>query len=207
MVKSILIVEGGAPKKVRGASEQHIRCRAALAEFFAKDAFGLKGPVCIRIAGSRDSAFKEFKRIHGEGDRVFFLVDSEDPVKQEHREKPWAHLSLRDGWKRPDDAEDEHVLLMTTCMETWIIADRETLMDLFHATVKDLPSVDLENRNRKDVLKALEKALPSYKKGELSFKILASLDPDRLAARLPAFERARRILRDRIPHPSPPGRR
>ncbi len=50
------------------------------------------------------------------------LVDSEYPVA--NIEKTWEHLKQRDNWDRPAGADDEHVLLMTTCMETWIATDR-----------------------------------------------------------------------------------
>jgi len=52
------------------------------------------------------------------------LVVSEDPIADE--EEPWQHLrqSPDDNWDPPTGATDNQVLLMTTCMETWIVADR-----------------------------------------------------------------------------------
>jgi hypothetical protein len=49
------------------------------------------------------------------------LIDSEEPPADPNA--PWKHLKDRDGWDRPAAAEDDQVLLMITCMETWIITD------------------------------------------------------------------------------------
>jgi hypothetical protein len=53
------------------------------------------------------------------------LIDSEDPVVD--IEKTWQHLKTGDNWERPAATSDDEVLFMTTCMESWIVADRETL--------------------------------------------------------------------------------
>jgi hypothetical protein len=79
------------------------------------------------------------------------LVDSEDPV--DDPDKTWAHLKKRDGWDRPSGATDEQVLLMTTCMETWIVADRATIKAHYLQKLQEsgLPATyDLENRSRQD---------------------------------------------------------
>ena len=90
----------------------------------------LKGDVCRafgRVEGERPPMMI-FKTAHSNarpGDYVSMLVDSEDPVHDIN--KTWEHLKRRDGWKRPDGADEKQVLLMTTCMETWIAADRKAL--------------------------------------------------------------------------------
>ena len=76
-------------------------------------------------SGGRRSAYEDFEShvaTAGSGDFVGLLVDSEDTVAD--IEKPWVHLRQRDKWAKPDGATDDQVLFMTTCMETWIAADR-----------------------------------------------------------------------------------
>ena len=78
---------------------------------------------------------------------VAMLIDSEDPVA--NGEKTWQHLKARDGWDKPDGAKDEQVLLMTTCMETWIVADRAALKVHYGHKLQESalpPPNDLENR-------------------------------------------------------------
>ncbi len=93
-------------------------------------------------------------------------------------------------------------MLMTTSMETWIAADRDALRERYgrHLRENALPStVNLENRHRNDVLRALQNATNSrYKKGEESFTILGNLNPDTLEQHLPSFRRARRILNEKL---------
>ena len=46
-------------------------------------------------------------------------------------EETWVHLHRRDSWRRPRGARNDQVLLMTTCMETWIVADHTSLREHF----------------------------------------------------------------------------
>ena len=129
---------------------------------------------------------------------VAMLVDSEDPIA--NVEETWKHLKTRDNWVRPAGAADEQVFLMTTCMETWIVADPVTLKSHYGQClqVSALPSlVKLENRNRHDVQKKLfhatRKCSNAYAKGKRSFEVLAILDVGELM-KLPSFARMVRIL-------------
>ncbi len=47
---------------------------------------------------------------------IAMWVDSEDPLKDLNA--TWAHLAVRDKWKKRSGATDDQVLFMTTCMET-----------------------------------------------------------------------------------------
>ena len=127
-------------------------------------------------------------------------VDSEDPVADV--EKTWAHLKARpdDNWDRPKGATDDQVLLMTTCMETLIVADRAALREHYKSNLQEsaLPPLEnLEQRHRHDVqeklLHATRDCSNQYTKGKRSFEILGKLNPDKLE-QLPSFKRARRIL-------------
>ena len=160
----------------------------------------------IVARGSRNSTFDSFRNALAKaapGDYVAMLVDSEERVR--NIEEPWTHLNRSDGWRRPAGAEDDQALLMTTCMETWIVADRDALADRFGRCLQEnaLPPLNnLENRSRQDVQNRLARATRNcptpYSKGPVSFEILGSLNPDVLQARLPSFQRARRILNDKL---------
>ena len=127
------------------------------------------------------------------------LVDSEDPL--DAIEATCAHLANRDGWEKPPNAQDEQVLLMVTCMETWIVADRNALSSHYGDKLQEnaLPAVEsLESRPRDKVQKALLHAtrncLNKYSKGKRSFEVLAKLSPSVLKEKLPSFDRSLRIL-------------
>ena len=134
------------------------------------------------------------------GDYIAILADSEDPM--EDIENTWVHLKMRDQWDKPVGAVDEQVLLMTTCMETWIVTDRTALRDHYGQQLQEnaLPSLDkLENRLRRDVhdklVHASRNCLNAYSKGKRSFEVLAKLDPAVLKQHLPSFARVDRILK------------
>ena len=62
--------------------------------------------------------------------------------------------------EKPSGPKDDQVLFMATSMETWTVADKEVLVKHFGQGFRKhgLPTLDLERRSRKDVLKALEEA-------------------------------------------------
>ncbi len=150
--------------------------------------------------------FDDFKTAHhaaGQGDFVAMLVDSEDPV--EDIEETWSHLRKRDNWARPDAAADAQVLLMVTCMETWIVADRQTMKSHYGADFQEsrLPSLHaLEACDRDKIQTALQHATRNcknaYAKGKRSFKILGELEPSELRRHLPSFVRMERILKEKL---------
>ena len=131
------------------------------------------------------------------------LIDSEDRVSD--IEETWEHLRRTDGWQRPRGAMDDQVLLMTTCMETWIVADQAALREHFGQGLRPnaLPSpTNLESRSTGDVQSSLENATRGcaapYTKGPRSYEVVGKLNPDTLESSLPSFGRARRILDDRL---------
>ena len=94
---------------------------------------------------------------------------------------------------------------MTTCMETWMAADRSALRDHFGQGLRPErlpPLTNLERRARGEVQRGLENATRScaapYTKGPRSFDALGKLSPDTLESHLPSFKRTRRILNDRL---------
>ncbi len=147
--------------------------------------------------------FKNANNCQGADDYIAMLIDSEDPITE--IDKTWEHLHSRDKWEKPDNASDEQVLFMTTCMETWIVADRETLSTHYghELQLNALPSVNnLENKSRQDIQDKLEHATRNcsnaYKKGKRSFVVLGELNPLVLKKHLPSFHRTCDILDERL---------
>lgn len=194
---------------VEGANsrEDQIRCREGFRRLLEKlDFAAQKRMPCLTACGARDSAFDDFKTAivdASAGDFIAMLTDSEDPVA--NIDATWAHLRTRDNWDKPTGAEDDQVLFMTTCMESWIVADRETLKKHYGHKLQEnaLPSTnDLEGRPRGEVQDNLEHATRrcsnAYKKGKRSFVVLGELNPQALEHSLPSFGRAKRILKKRL---------
>ena len=187
---SRIYIEGGGD-----SSEGKARCREGFRELLEK--CGYKGRMPrLRACGPRDDAYDDFKTRHnqslGSGDYVALLVDSEDPVADVNA--TWTHLQYRDGWQRPPGAADEQVLLMTTCMETWLVADRDALAEHYGQgfQVSALPALNnLEARNRENIQRGLYNATrrcsARYEKGPQSFTTLGKIRPDVIQQHLPSF--------------------
>jgi hypothetical protein len=198
MVKTLTIyLEGG------GDSEGlRRRCREGFRKLFARCDF--KRMPKLVACGGRGNAFDRFCTAHADGkEDAILLVDSEDPIADIG--KTWPYLKLRDNWDKPEGAVDEQVLLMTTCMETWIVADRAALRTYFKNNLNEnqLPaSVNLEERQRHSVQDSLQNATKDcknkYEKGKRSFEVLAVLSRLTLEQHLPSFKRARKELAKKL---------
>lgn len=155
-MKARIFIEGGGDSK-----ELRARCRMGFRRLLEKCGFQGQMPRLV-ACGGREDAFEGFLTAHRHaetGEFVAMLVDSEDPVK--NMERPWEHLKSRDGWDRPKEAEDKQVLLMTTCMETWIACDRKALSDYFGECLREkaLPAIHkMESRHRNAIQNALIEA-------------------------------------------------
>ena len=202
MVSARIYLEGGGDTK-----EGRARCREGFRKLMENCGFAGRMPRLV-ACGSRGAAFDDFKTAHAlrTGDAyVGLLVDSEDPIT--NVEQTWQHVSRRtgDNWTKPNGASEEQLLFMTTCMETWIVADPASLRAHFGRSfrVSALPVVQgVEQRDRQSVLAALESATSNcpgpYRKGPKSFEVLGKLNPEVLERHLPSFKRARRILDDNL---------
>jgi hypothetical protein len=199
-VSAIIFLEGGGDSEVLRS-----RCRQGFRTLLER--CGLDTRKFRLIArGGRNSVYDDFKTAHESApppDFVAMLIDSEDPIR--HLEKPWTHLATRDGWSKPKGADDDQVLLMVTCMETWIVTDHKALEAHFGAALQQsaLPALSkMETRARDAVQKGLVRATRNcknaYAKGKRSFEILGKLDPEALAKHLPSFARVRRILDEKL---------
>jgi hypothetical protein len=208
VVKVSILVEGGGDSK-----ELHTRCREGFSKLIGKAGFRGRMPRIVACAG-RQHAFDMFRTAIGKGQgfHPILLVDSEDPVDPQNELSygsagAWNHLQSRDGWTRPHGTDDDQAQMMVTCMETWIMSDREALLKFFGARLQTsalLPVDDLEQRSRSDVQSALEKAThncgpdKTYRKGRRSFQVLAELNPGALMD-LPHFKRFIKALDSRLP--------
>jgi len=132
-------------------------------------------------------------------------IDSEAPMTD--IEKAWTHLAsvtTVPKWDKPNGAIDEQVLFMTTCMETWLIADRATLKQHYGEKLQEtalLSLTDLEKRDRHAVqnaiINATRKCSNAFKKGERSYEVLGKLNPAELNS-LPSFARVATILKKKL---------
>ena len=200
MVSARIYLEGGGDSK-----DGSRRCREGFRKLLER--CGLSGRMPKLVAsGSRSDAFDRFKAFHSYvsgTEYVALLIDSEGRVSD--IQETWDHLRRTDGWQRPEGARNDQVLLMTTCMETWIVADQAALREHFGQGLRPnaLPSpTNLESMSTGDIQNRLENATRGcaapYTKGPRSYEVVGKLNPDTLESHLPSFGRARRILADRL---------
>ena len=187
---------------IEGGGDSHLQdteFRAAWAEFFGKS--GLKAlrkmPATFRGSGRRQTfdAYQTAVKTRKQDELPLLLVDSEDLVASGH--SAWQHLKVRDGWDKPSAAGEDDAFLMICCMETWFLADRESLKRYFHDCWRDgaLPDwPDLEAVEKTRVFEALAQATAAcgkkrYAKGKVSFDLLKAIDPALVAQKCPAAKR------------------
>lgn len=197
---STIYLEGGGD-----SAQLKIRCREGFRKLLAKCGFDGRMPKLV-ACGGRAAAFDHFLTAHGAriaGEYIALLMDSEDPMTD--IEAAWMHLKARDGWEKPSGASDDQVLLMTTCMETWIVVDRAALARHYGQGLQSSalpPLVNVESRARDDVLSWLANATRrcsnAHVKGKRSFEVLGQLDPEALTPHLPSFVRVLKILNETL---------
>ena len=139
--------------------------------------------------GPRNDAYRRFceAAARGRGDFLFLLVDSEEGVTR----SPRFHLVARDGWDELEDVAEDRIQLMVRTMETWLIADVETLRSYYGSRFNgnSLPKrQDLEEAPKENVSSALARATQKTQKGEYhkiwhASELLARVDPEKVKAR------------------------
>ncbi len=160
-------------------------CRRGFSEFFRKFIPAGKQPRVI-ACGSRNEALRDFRTALNAypNEHIILLVDAEAPVAQ--GQSVWAHLKQRDQWDPPHGATEDNTHLMVQCMESWFLADPDTLTAHFGQgfQASALPrNPNIEAIAKPDVFRALQNATRQtktkgeYSKGGHSFQILTLLDP------------------------------
>ena len=204
-----IYVEGGAsgPRGDGGSSKYlTIACQKGFHSLLKRMGFEGRMPRLVP-SGGRRRVYDRFCTAHRTDDGyVAMWIDSEDPMQD--IEKAWKHLAevtTVTSWERPDGAMDDQVLLMTTCMETWIVADRASLRGHYDQMLNENqlpPTNGLESKERHDVQDRLERASRdcrnAFAKGKRSFEVLGKLDPTVLSQHLPSFARVKRILDEKL---------
>ena len=177
-----IYVEGG----FEGSTKSN--CRKAFGTFLAKVI--PPGSFKVIASGSRQNAFDDFcTALHQHPvDYVILLVDAETAVGA----TAWQHLYLREGdkWTRPTTALDDQAHLMVQVMESWFLADQQTLSTYYDQGFlrNSLPrqkNVELIDKER--VFKALSHASKPTQKGKYhktrhGFDLLELIDPSLVRA-------------------------
>lgn len=166
-----------------------------MANFLAKA--GLRGRMPRVIAcGSRSFAYRDFctaLRTHPH-DVSLLLVDSEEPLPIPLTTK-WDFLHRRDGWDKPEAADETQVHLMVQVMEAWLLADHERLSAYYGANFNTnaLPPREnaLESLSKNVINDALARATKntqkkSYSKGAHSFQLMGLVDPEKVKVACPS---------------------
>lgn len=204
-MNAYIYIEGGAS----GADSKYLKlsCQEAFHRLLDRMGFSGRKPRLV-ACGGRGAVYERFCTEHGSnnGGYVAMWIDSEDPM--DNVNQAWSHLAnvtTVAAWEKPGGAEDDQVLFMTTCMETWIVADRAALQAHYGRNLKANklpPMTALEGRDRHSVQGCLEQATSECKnafaKGKRSFDILMKLDPATLKLHLPSFVRVDSILKEKL---------
>ena len=159
-------------------------------------------PRVVRGEG-REQTFDKFKTAlqrQKPNELSLLLVDSEGPVTAE--QSAWQRLRNRDNWEQPPGADDNSAYLMVQVMETWFLADRDTLRSFFGPSLNEnhfRQWQNLEEIPLDTVLNTLERATincqKSYSKGRVSFELLGQIDPQTVAAACPHADQLLQYLR------------
>lgn len=183
MVK--LYVEGGGDR-----SELKTACRKGFSDFIRNA--GVNKMPRIVACGARKSALERYQQAIQQGESAMLLVDSEAAIRELNqsgvtaRWRPWEHLKERDGWQRPQKAEDRDCHLMAQVMESWFLADRATLQKFFGQGFRSnaLPGTpaDTETVAKESIFQGLGAATrdtkaKGYSKGSHSFELLGRISP------------------------------
>ena len=177
--------------------------------FFSKS--GMDGQILeIGVGGGQEEAFKRFsEQLARYGDqeeaepKPLLLVDSEEPVAP--GSTVWQHLQTRshNTFQRPAGADDQSAYMMVQAMETWLMADEPVLQRFFGASLDTSPFEKLpalETILKKDALEKLRQATlrcsPRYSKRKgISYRLLAQVDPQTVAAACPHADQLLQYLR------------
>ena len=193
MVRIVINIEGGGDNKTL-----QIELRRAFSKLFERAGFSGRMP-SVDCSGSRNQAFKDFATSRKRSNvHALLLVDAEGGVAP--GAPAWQDLKQRDGWSLDASVADD-VHLMVQVMESWFLADRAALAQVFNPGFKPqhLPGSehDVEPIPKDDVEAGLASATRQSAagvydrrtKGRLGPRILAALDPGKLKRASPHAKR------------------
>lgn len=179
MTWTVFVEGGGTSKDLRP------RCREGFAQFLGRLNLAVRRPKIV-ACGTRADAFKRLC-IALDGDATesyLLLVDSEAVVSA--GVPVWKHVREREGdnWPRPVNARDEHLHFMAVCMESWLVADVDSLGKFYGKNFRSnrLPqTAALESVDKETIMSALRSATcdtakGEYSKGKISFAALGAID-------------------------------
>ena len=179
------------------------QCRKGFSKFLEKAGLAGRMPRIV-VCGRRSRAYASFcisLETASADDFPVLLVDSEAPVLDQN---PWEHVRLRqgDGWARPNDASDDQIHFMVQAMEAWFHTDLDAVQrfygQFFRMTALS-QRPDIENIPKTDLFDGLRRATRlcqkgEYSKGEISFQILAEIDPTKVKRASAHADRFLRVL-------------
>ena len=191
-------VEGGGDRR-----ETRTKCRKGFNYFFRKTDLARQMPRVISCGG-RQKTYDKFCTAVAQAEEdtfIVLLVDSEAPVTG----RPWLHLRDRDNWLTPSNATDNNAHLMVQCMEAWFLADKDTLAGYFgqgfnrnalpgRSNVEAISKTDLNECLKRATRNSTPKG--AYHKGNHSFEILSTLNPQQVIDASPHAKRLIRTLLD-----------
>lgn len=169
--------------------------------YLASKGYASMQPVVV-ACGTRGRTYSRFLHAlkHHPNEFILLLVDSEGTVGAS--ETVWEYLKKRDGWERPTAVTDHQAHLMVQCMETWLLHNKQKIADFykrnFHPNALPVRK-DVEELSCAEVVSALRYASKDTVSGEYHKikhgpKILASLDPTKVAAASPYCQRLLDLL-------------
>lgn len=132
----------------------------------------------------RGNAYRAFKNHHEKypGDLAVLLVDSEILVPE--RQLAWDTVARRSGdrWERPSWAREDNLYLMVPFVETWLLTDQDALASFFKSGFRKqaLPTTNLEQRSKDEIIGALEAAIGRDYPHGLANEIIQYVKPERV---------------------------
>ncbi len=169
MVKEIRIfIEGGSKGQDRFSSQ---KLRIGFASFLSElvaEAREKKIRFNINICGSTDQTFRIFQSANKKTNNSFlcFLVDSDKPLEDDDTPKSFLQ---REKTLNFENVKDEQCHLMVQIMESWFLADVETLKTFYGQKFKPntiRKQTNIEKIAKLDVEKSLDKATNETSKGK-----------------------------------------
>jgi len=196
-VKQVTVfVEGATAGKGKNES-CNIQARKAFRKLSEK--LEIKNSPRFALCGGRTSTYeKAWERwtSRDRGECVLLLVDSEELLSapNNHVQFAWRHLVERtdDRWSMLTETNKNHVFLMVTTMETWLLADPTAIQKTFGSNAKvhqipNWPNYEAVAKHAAfDQLVAMTGGCnKQYAKGQIAFELLENVDPWLVAAKCP----------------------